>query len=70
YILRGDFSGLKDRFGAAKSDDDFSSTESLLCTAEVVAALLDLQGDHAGATVARQRLDSFQTYFLEKRMGN
>ncbi|CAJ1961399.1 unnamed protein product [Cylindrotheca closterium] len=72
YILRGDFSGWKDRFGATEKWDDersSSNSETLLCTAEVVAALLDLHGDHAGGTVVRWRLDSFQTNFLAERMG-
>lgn len=76
YRLRQNF-GYVDRFGDGGNgggngdgDDSRSSsnsnTHNLLCTAEVVAALLELHGDTSGSTEVRKRLDHFQTTFCNK----
>jgi DTW domain-containing protein YfiP len=58
YTLRKDFTGWRDRFGR--------SDENLLCTAEVVAALLDHRGDTVGRDIIRNRLQEFQRDFGKK----
>jgi len=57
YVLRGDYSGWKERFG---NDADGSN---LLCTAEVAAAILDRCGDATSANTIRERLSVFQDSF-------
>jgi DTW domain-containing protein YfiP len=58
YTLRKDFTGWRDRFRG--------SDENLLCTAEVVAALLDHRGDTVGRDIIRNRLQEFQREFDKK----
>jgi DTW domain-containing protein YfiP len=55
YTLRKDYSGWRERF-SMRSDGG----GDLLCTAEVVAAILDRRGDNVGADQIRYRLDVFQ----------
>ena len=52
YRLRKDFTGWRERFG--------SGDENLLCTAEVVAALLGHGGDAVGRDIVLNRLQEFQ----------
>ena len=59
YVLRQDYTGWKERFRSA-------SGEELLCTAEVVAALLDRKmDDKVGGDAIRARLHKFQTAMLQ-----
>jgi DTW domain-containing protein YfiP len=67
FILRGDYSGWKERFSAAAASN--RDGPALLCTAEVAAAILDRQGDEIGANIIRRRLAEFQTAFLQQRNG-
>ena len=67
YRLRQNF-GYVGRFGTTSSGDDEddsinSSGSNLLCTAEVVAALLELHGDTVASLDIRKRLDTFQSTF-------
>ena len=60
YVLRQDYTGWKERFRSA------SSGQELLCTAEVVAALLDRKmDDKVGGNAIRARLHKFQTAMLQ-----
>ena len=62
YSLRKDFSGWRRRF----SMDDDPDGNNLLCTAEVVACLLDQiyqDEDSLGGSIIRERLQNFQTTF-------
>jgi DTW domain-containing protein YfiP/N-acetylglutamate synthase-like GNAT family acetyltransferase len=68
FILRGDYSGWKERFSAAAAASNRDGP-ALLCTAEVAAAILDRQGDEIGANLIRRRLAEFQTAFLQQRNG-
>lgn len=52
FTLRKDYTGWKERF----RDNNIT----LLCTAEVVAALLDAHGDVRGGEILRMRLQEFQ----------
>jgi len=65
YVLRGDYSGWRDRFGTtnANEDEDGGNGSDLLCTAEVAAAVMDRCGDKECADVIRSRLDVFQSTF-------
>lgn len=73
YVLRGDYSGWRERFGGtttttAKNDDRGGSDggngrNNLLCTAEVAAAIMDRCGEGDCADVIRSRLDVFQSTF-------
>eukprot|EP00956_Cyclotella_meneghiniana_P005506 scaffold7035_cov68-Cyclotella_meneghiniana.AAC.2 len=54
YTLRKDYTGWRGKFSASDGSGD------LLCTAEVMAALLDRRGDDVGACEIRTRLDEFQ----------
>ena len=56
FTLRKDFTGWRDRFRV-------NNDESLLCTAEIVAALLDERGESVGGSIIRQRLEEFQRDF-------
>eukprot|EP00980_Cylindrotheca_fusiformis_P029546 scaffold23505_cov119-Cylindrotheca_fusiformis.AAC.5 len=67
YILRGDYSGWKERFGGADTNRDEGRT--LLCTAEVAAVILKQQGDVIGSNLVLSRLEKFQTAFLQQRDG-
>ena len=61
YSLRSDYSNWRERFSEANDSsgaDDVGS--DLLCTAESVAALLDLNGNEEGGDVIRHRLALFQ----------
>jgi DTW domain-containing protein YfiP len=75
YRLRQNF-GYVGRFGTTSSgddDEDDSSNSSgcnLLCTAEVVAALLELHGDESGSLDIRKRLDTFQSTFYSGKAHN
>lgn len=55
YTLRKDFSGWRNRFSSTRDEGD-----DLLCTAEVVAAVLERNGDSSGANEIRTRLNIFQ----------
>ena len=57
YILRGDYSGWRERFGTGGDGGD------LLCTAEVAAAVMDRCGDGTCGDLIRSRLDVFQSSF-------
>lgn len=54
YTLRKDYTGWKEKFSANDGSGD------LLCTAEVMAALLDRRCDDVGAVEIRIRLDEFE----------
>ena len=71
YVLQKDYSGWKDKFRKIiNARNDLKDQEcNLLCTAEVAAAVLDLNGHKEVADVIRGRLDKFQTDFLELREG-
>ena len=58
FTLRRDYTGWKDRF----RDNDVT----LLCTAEVIAALLDKYGDTTGGNIVRMRLQEFQHNYGKK----
>ena len=61
YSLRSDYSNWRERFSEANDSsgaDDVGS--DLLCTAESVAALLDLNGNEEGGDVIRHHLGLFQ----------
>lgn len=60
YVLRGDYSGWRERFSGSGDGRD------LLCTAEVAAAVLDRCGECGCANVIRSRLDTFQSTFPQK----
>jgi DTW domain-containing protein YfiP len=55
YILRQDYTGWRERFSTNGNEGG-----GLLCTAEVMASLLDRRGDGIGADEIRNRLDVFQ----------
>jgi hypothetical protein len=55
YILRQDYTGWRERFST-----NGNAGGGLLCTAEVMASLLDRRGDGIGADEIRNRLDVFQ----------
>ncbi|KAL7532118.1 hypothetical protein ACHAXR_004455 [Thalassiosira sp. AJA248-18] len=61
YVLRGDYSGWKERFSNG------GDSKSLLCTAEVAAAVLDRCGDSSTANIIRTRLNMFQNSFLQEK---
>jgi len=61
YVLRGDYSGWKERF--SNSVD----SANLLCTAEVAAAVLDRCGEGSSANTIRTRLDIFQDSVLRNK---
>jgi DTW domain-containing protein YfiP/predicted GNAT family N-acyltransferase len=64
YTLRKDYTGWREKFSSNEDGGD------LLCTAEVIAAVLDRRGDGVGADEIRDRLDVFQRYYpqiVEKR---
>jgi DTW domain-containing protein YfiP len=54
YTLRKDYTGWREKFGSNEGGGD------LLCTAEVMAAVLDRRNDTIAATEIRDRLDTFQ----------
>jgi DTW domain-containing protein YfiP/predicted GNAT family N-acyltransferase len=57
YILRKDYTGWREKFSSNEDGGD------LLCTAEVMAAVLDRRNNAIGATEIRDRLDTFQRYY-------
>mmetsp|Transcript_3268 Transcript_3268/g.7242 ORF Transcript_3268/g.7242 Transcript_3268/m.7242 type:complete len:175 (+) Transcript_3268:52-576(+) len=61
YVLRGDYSGWKERFS-----NDVNS-KNLLCTAEVGAAVLDRCGDDCSGDTIRTRLQNFQDSLLQNK---
>ena len=61
YSLRSDYSNWRERFSKANVSSGADKIGSdLLCTAESVAALLDLNGNEEGGDVIRHRLEFFQ----------
>ena len=61
YSLRSDYSNWRERFSEANVSSGADNIGSdLLCTAESVAALLDLNGNEEGGDVIRHRLRLFQ----------
>jgi DTW domain-containing protein YfiP len=64
YILRKDYTGWRERF-SARSD----AGGDLLCTAEVMAAVLDKRDDVIGANEIRCRLDVFQRNYPHIQAG-
>lgn len=65
YVLRGDYSGWRKKFGAAMNDDGEGNDGDLLCTAEVAAAVMDRCGDGECADMIRFRLNVYQSTFLQ-----
>ena len=59
YSLRSDYSNWRKRFSEANVSSDADGSD-LLCTAESVAALLDLSGNEEGGDIIRHRLELFQ----------
>lgn len=57
YTLRKDYTGWREKFSLNEDGGD------LLCTAEVMAAVLDRRGDFVGASEIRDRLDLFQRHY-------
>ncbi len=79
YVLRGDYSGWRERFGgmATKNNegddgggDGGDGREYLLCTAEVAAAIMDRCEKGDCADVIRSRLDVFQSTFSHNKMSD
>eukprot|EP00984_Skeletonema_dohrnii_P015260 scaffold6552_cov126-Skeletonema_dohrnii-CCMP3373.AAC.1 len=74
YVLRGDYSGWRERFssGTATNNGGGGSNggNDLLCTAEVAAAVMDRCGDGDCANVIRRRLDVFQSTFSHNNNNN
>jgi hypothetical protein len=66
YSLRSDYSNWRERFSRTNvsGDGDDDSGSDLLCTAESVAALLDLNGDEEGGDLIRHRLHVFQDEYM------
>lgn len=65
YSLRSDYSNWRERFSEACVSSDVEDVGSdLLCTAESVAALLDLNGDEEGGDMIRRRLELFQNEYM------
>ena len=65
YSLRSDYSNWRERFSEANVSSDSSDADDeigsdLLCTAESVAALLDLIDNEEGGDIIRYRLVLFQ----------
>eukprot|EP00985_Skeletonema_marinoi_P005324 scaffold2296_cov123-Skeletonema_marinoi.AAC.3 len=77
YVLRGDYSGWRERFSSSSSTTTNNNdgggdggNNDLLCTAEVAAAVMDRRGDGDCANVIRRRLDVFQSTFSHNNNNN
>lgn len=65
FFLRKDYSGWRSKYRHGNDDDDIHP----LCTAEVVATLLETAGgaNGGGGRIIRRRLDAFQRNFGKQR---
>jgi len=75
YVLRGDYSGWRERFSSSSTTTNNDGggdggNNDLLCTAEVAAAVMDRCGDGDCANVIRRRLDVFQSTFSHNNNNN